>query len=389
MTALASSNSQFRNPTLLQSGTSIEHSSNMSDDGSAAAAATPPSVSAAATAASPDLQLENIEYCDAGRGIRLAYESFGDSAAPVLLLIQGLSAPMLGWPDRFCARLAERSGLRVVRFDNRDIGLSTILHDQRVDVMAAMMSRDFSSAPYLLADMADDTAALLRHLAASGHSAPAHVMGASMGGMISQELVLRHPTLVASLISLFSTPAPKIGQPTPKAAAVLFAPPPRGRAETQQRAVDVYKIIGSEPAYPLDEEWHRAAAGLSFDRSADVAGSGRQLLALNASPARTERLAAVRCPTLVIHGDADPLIQLAGGEATAAAIPGAELFVLKGMGHNLPEPLWDTIVDRITTFTQRASAAGSASATSATAAGSASATAVASNPNASAASAKL
>jgi pimeloyl-ACP methyl ester carboxylesterase len=281
-------------------------------------------------------------------GIEIAFETFGPADARPLLLVMGLGAQMLVWHDDFCAALVDR-GFHVVRFDNRDAGLSTHIRDAPpADVMAAM-SGDTSSAAYTLDDMADDAVGLLDELAIDR----AHVVGASMGGMIAQTVAIRHPRRVRSLTSIMSTPTPGIGAPTPAAAAALMAPPPTGRAEAVERALSASKVIGS-PGYPADEEWIAESAGLAFDRAFDPAGVSRQLVAIHASGDRRDALAAVAVPTLVVHGADDPLVQPAGGEATAAAVPDAELMVIPGMGHNLPRQVWPQIVDAITRNADRA-----------------------------------
>jgi pimeloyl-ACP methyl ester carboxylesterase len=274
--------------------------------------------------------------------VELAYETFGDPADPPVLLVMGLGTQMLGWPDGFCELLADR-GHFVVRFDNRDIGLSTHLHDAPApDVMAAMTG-DTSSASYTLSDMAADTVGLLDALGLRS----VHLVGASMGGMIAQTMAIEHPDRVRTLTSIMSTTGEQsVGGASQEALGVLLAPPASTREEAQQRAVTTYRVIGS-PGYPLDEDSLRERAGTSFDRGHDPAGVGRQLMAILASPDRTARLGEVRVPTLVLHGDGDLLVDVSGGHATAAAIPGAELAVVEGMGHDLPRELWPELVDRI------------------------------------------
>jgi pimeloyl-ACP methyl ester carboxylesterase len=289
-----------------------------------------------------------IQRADVGRGIELAYEPFGAPSDPPLLLVMGLATQMLGWPDEFCAQLAGRE-LFVVRFDNRDVGLSTHLDDAGApDVPAALMG-DTSSAAYTLSDMARDVVGLLDRLGVES----AHVVGASMGGMIAQTLAIEHPERVRTLTSIMSTTGdPRVGGATQQALGVLLAPPARDRAEAIERTVATYRVIGS-PGYKLDEPALRERAGLSFDRGYDPAGAGRQLLAVLAADDRTERLRRLRVPTLVIHGRADPLVASSGGRATAAAVPGAELVELDGMGHDLPRALWPDIADRIAGMVKR------------------------------------
>ncbi len=280
--------------------------------------------------------------------IDLAYETFGSPRDTPLLLVMGLATQMIGWPDEFCRMLAER-GLYVIRFDNRDVGLSTHLDDAGAPDVLAVMGGDHSRVAYRLADMAEDTAGLLDALGLDS----AHVAGASMGGMIAQTLAIRHPERVRSLTSIMSTTGdPAVGAPAEAALGVLLAPPATDRESAVQRAVDTYRVIGS-PGFEFDEHGLRERAGLSFDRAYDPAGVARQLAAILASPDRTADLARVAVPTLVVHGEQDALIDVSGGRATAAAIPGAELLVVDGMGHDLPRAVWPELVDRITALVDR------------------------------------
>jgi pimeloyl-ACP methyl ester carboxylesterase len=282
-------------------------------------------------------------------GIEIAYETFGDSADVPIVLIMGFSRQMLGWHEDFCEALCRHAHF-VVRFDNRDVGFSTHLHDApRADIQAGLAG-DTSSASYTLADMAADTAGLVDELGLDS----AHVVGVSMGGMIAQVMAIEHPARVRSLTSIMSTTGDsEVSQPSPEAREVLLAPPARTREEVLDRAVAASRVIGS-PGFELDEAEVRERAALAFDRAYDPAGLSRQLLAMWATGDRTQRLAGVRAPTLVIHGDSDPLIPLAAGRATAAAIPGARLEVLAGMGHDLPRALWPRIVQLISEHVEEA-----------------------------------
>jgi pimeloyl-ACP methyl ester carboxylesterase len=287
--------------------------------------------------------------------VELAYETFGDRNDPPLLLVMGLATQMVGWPDRFCAGLAGR-GLFVIRFDNRDVGLSTHLDDAPPADVGAALAGDTSSASYTLSDMAADTAGLIDALGLGS----AHLAGVSMGGMIAQTLAIEHPERVRSLTSIMSTTGDRsVGRATEAAVAVLIAPAATTREEAQERSLQTYRVIGS-PAYPLDEAAIRERAGIAFDRGHDPAGVARQFVGIQASPDRTAALRELRVPALVIHGSEDPLIDVSGGRATAAAIPDAELVVLDGMGHDLPEALWAEICDRIAGHVARAQAAAGA-----------------------------
>jgi pimeloyl-ACP methyl ester carboxylesterase len=266
-----------------------------------------------------------------------------------VLLVMGLATQMIGWPDEFCRGLAQR-GLFVVRFDNRDIGLSTHLHGAGAPDIVAVFGGDTSSVPYALTDLADDTVGLLDALGLDS----AHLVGASMGGMIAQLVAIRHPNRVRSLTSIMSTTGdPAVGAPAEAAMGVLLAAPAKDRDGAIQRAVDTYRVIGS-PGFEFDEAGLRERAGLSFDRAYDPAGVARQLAAILTCPDRTADLAAVSVPTLVIHGSHDTLIDVSGGHATAAAIPGCDLLVVEGMGHDLPRAAWPEILDRIGALVDRA-----------------------------------
>jgi pimeloyl-ACP methyl ester carboxylesterase len=275
--------------------------------------------------------------------VELSYEVLGAPDREPLLLVMGLGMQRISWPDDFCAGLVER-GFTVARFDNRDSGESTHFTAAGRPSVVALFTRPEAVAPYRLDDMADDAAAVLDGLGWSS----AHVVGASMGGMIAQALAIRHPQRVRSLTSIMSTPSPRIGRATMRAAMKL------GRGgeirtveDAAERMVDVFRTIGS-PGYPLDEVWLRDTGRRAFQRGhADAGAVPRQLAAINASGDRRSGLSRVRVPTLVIHGDSDPLVQPAGGRATAAAVPGARLVTYKGMGHDFPRELWPAIQDEI------------------------------------------
>jgi pimeloyl-ACP methyl ester carboxylesterase len=281
------------------------------------------------------------ELCDVGRGVTLCYESFGDPDDTPILLIMGLATQMIAWHEDFCEALAER-GFHVVRFDNRDIGRSTHF-DFRPPSLGQMLRRRVGPEQYTLSDMAEDTAALLREL----EIAPAHIVGASMGGMIGQMLAAEHPEAVRSLTSIMSTTGNRWrGQPAPSVYRYLLRPPPHDREGYIERAAEVFGLVGST-GFPRDEQAVRERAGRSYDRGFDVRAGGRQLGAVIGSGDRTRELARITAPTLVIHGTVDKLIRPSGGRATAKAIPGARLMMIEGMGHDLPRAVWPRIIDAI------------------------------------------
>lgn len=282
----------------------------------------------------------------------IAYERFGEPRLPPVLLVMGLGTQMLGWPDGFCDALVRR-GLHVIRFDNRDIGLSSHMTDAPApDVRAALLG-DTSSASYTLSDMAGDTVGLLDALGLDG----AHLVGASMGAMIAQVAAIEHPGRVRSLTSIMSSTGDRaVGQASPRALAALLSPPATTRAEAIERTVSILGVIGS-PGFELDEADVRWRTGLAYDRAHDPVGVGRQLVAIAASGDRTAALRPVSVPTLVLHGADDPLVHVSGARATARAIPGAELIEFEGMGHHLPRELWAEIARHIGELVERAEAA--------------------------------
>jgi pimeloyl-ACP methyl ester carboxylesterase len=273
--------------------------------------------------------------------VEIAYERFGSDDGEPLLLVMGLGMQMIFWPDDFCAALAER-GFAVARFDNRDVGRSTHFTHLGVPRLGRLLARPAAAAAYRLDDMADDGVAVLDALGWRS----AHVVGVSLGGMIAQTIAIRHPDRVRSLTSIMSTPSPRIGRPRLDALAVLASRPAYSREHAERRAVRVFRVIGS-PGYPHDEAWLRDTARRAYDRGQDPLGARRQLAAILASGDRRPGLARLRVPTLVIHGEADPLVRPVGGRATAGAVPGARLVVFRGMGHDLPRPLWPAIIDQI------------------------------------------
>jgi pimeloyl-ACP methyl ester carboxylesterase len=289
------------------------------------------------------------ERTASANGLEIVYEEFGDREKPTVLLIMGLGVQMLGWDAEFCEQLAGR-GFRVVRFDNRDVGRSTKIEGGRPPDLGAAIAGDMSSASYRLEDMAGDCAGLLDHLEVEA----AHLVGASQGGMIAQTVALRFPERAKSLVSMMSsTGSRQAGQPHPEAIPTLLTPSPADREGFVNFVVSAWRVIGS-PGFDRDEEGLRLRAGASWDRGIHPEGTARQLLAILASGDRTEALRGLELPTVVIHGTDDPLIDVSGGKATAAAIPGAELVLIEGMGHDLPRELWPRFVDLIVANAERA-----------------------------------
>jgi pimeloyl-ACP methyl ester carboxylesterase len=285
-------------------------------------------------------------------GVELAYQEVGDSDAEPLILIMGLAAQMLGWEEEFCLMLAGR-GFRVVRFDNRDIGHSTMLNGAGMPSRLDLLLGRRSTAAYLLKDMAVDTFGLMDHLGFES----AHVAGASMGGMIAQEMAIRRPERMRSMVSMMSTTGARwSSQPSLKAWGLLFAKYPVTRDEFIERAVRTLTVMGS-PRYPMSREHVADLAGQMFDRAHNPAGIVRQMHAISASGDRTPGLRHVRVPTTVLHGSADPLARPAGGRATARAVPGARLRIFEGMGHDLPRELWPEFVEEFAATAARAEGA--------------------------------
>jgi pimeloyl-ACP methyl ester carboxylesterase len=289
-------------------------------------------------------------------GIEIEYESFGHEDAETILLIMGLGAQMTRWKPELCRKLAAK-GYRVIRFDNRDVGLSTWMHGQ-VAPSLQEISEDLKAGrqpkvPYTLFDMANDAAGLLDALAID----KAHIVGASLGGMVAQLFAAEHPERTLSLTSIMSNSGnPQVARATPEALAVLSNRPPDPREDEEgflAASVASTRVIGSS-AYPADEAQLRADALAAFKRAYNPAGFLRQYAAANASGDRRASLNKIVAPTLVLHGADDPLVPLAGGRDTAENIAGAELRVIPGMGHDLPQQLYDTFVDAIDANCRRA-----------------------------------
>jgi pimeloyl-ACP methyl ester carboxylesterase len=280
-------------------------------------------------------------FCTIDGGVELCYETFGDPADPAMLLVMGLATQMIGWHEELCAELAGR-GFHVVRFDNRDVGRSARA-EGRPPRLLQLLLRDKRAAAYTLDDLARDAVGLLDHLAIER----AHVVGASMGGMIAQTIAARHRERVLSLASIMSnTGARWSGQPSLRLYPSLLGRPPRNREEYVDYVARMFEQIGS-PGFDHDEQDLRRLAELSYDRGLNPAGSGRQLAAIIASGDRTPLLRTITAPTLVIHGTKDRLVPPSGGRATARAIPGARLMMIEGMGHDLPRAAWPRMLDAI------------------------------------------
>jgi pimeloyl-ACP methyl ester carboxylesterase len=275
-------------------------------------------------------------------GISIEYATTGDPGHPPLLLIMGLGAQLTAWDDEFVEELARR-GFYVIRFDNRDVGRSTWFDEAGAPDVAAIAAGATAQPAYLLADMADDAAGLLDALGIPS----AHVLGVSMGGMIVQSFAVQYPERARSLVSIMSTTGdPSVGQPHPEAISALLSAPPADREGAIEQSVVMWRVIGS-PGFPFHEDRVRANAAAAYDRAFHPEGTARQLVAIVSSPDRTPGLAKVEVPTLVVHGESDPLVDPSGGSATAAAIPGAELWTIPGMGHDLPPELFEQIADRV------------------------------------------
>ena len=293
------------------------------------------------------------QFCTVG-DVEICYETFGEPGRPTLLLISGLGVQMIVWHDDFCRMLADR-GFFVIRYDNRDVGRSTRFDQVPPPTRLQLLRRRPPALlAYTLADMARDGARLLAHLGIEA----AHVVGASMGGMIAQDLAARHPRRVLSLVSIMSSTGSRwAGQPALRAYLYVLRdvlrPPPASREESVDRAVRFYRFVGS-PAFDQDEQALRDTVALSFDRGWSPAGTARQMAAVIAAGNRSADLSRIKAPTLVIHGTADRLAAPSGARATARAIPGARLMLLEGMGHALPRRWWPRVVGAIADNAARA-----------------------------------
>jgi pimeloyl-ACP methyl ester carboxylesterase len=292
-----------------------------------------------------------MEHAKVATGVELCHELLGEPGDPVVVLIAGLGRQLIGWDDAFCELLGA-AGFRVLRFDNRDAGSSTQIEGGPPFDLAAARRGGAAAVAYTLDDMADDTVALLDALDIDA----AHMVGTSLGGMIAQAVAIRHPARVQSLCSIMSTTgADDVGRPKPEAMAVVMDRPPAQRDAYVAFELANCRIIGSRGAL-VDEDWRRGRFERFFDRGIHPAGTARQIMAMVASGSRSAALAGVRAPTVVIHGDIDTLVPLDGGEATARAIPGAQLVVIPDMGHEIPPAAQPEVVAAIVANARRATA---------------------------------
>ncbi len=286
-------------------------------------------------------------------GIELEYETFGDPADEPLLLVSGHGAQLVWWEEDFCAGLVDR-GFFVIRFDNRDVGKSTWIDGGDIDVMAALtkaLMGEPVEAPYTLADMASDAWGLLDSLGIER----AHLAGASMGGMIVQEMAIAHPERVRSLTSIMSTTGdPDVGSPHPEVLDVILDTSPSERSAYIDDYVEGGRAISSPDFF--DDDLSRRRAARTFDRGYHPIGISQQLMAIMASGSRSDALRQLDVEALVIHGDADPLVDVSGGERTAECLRGSELLILEGMGHDLPTHYWSRLIEAICAVAARAPA---------------------------------
>ena len=290
-------------------------------------------------------------FAPVGAGIELCYQTFGDSSAEPMLLVIGLGVPMTWWGDEFCTQLAD-AGFFVIRFDNRDAGRSSKL-DVRVPRAALVLGYAGGrvNTPYAMSDLAADSFALLDHLGIKR----AHLVGLSMGGMIVQTMAIASPERVKSMTSIMSTTGRRlVGQPNPQLFPTLLARRGAGRKSYVKATATLWKHIGS-PAFPPDPVAVKERAEQTYDRGYNATAVLRQMLAVVTQPDRTDDLKQLDLPVLVIHGKADKMVHVSGGRATAAAIPGAELMLIDGMGHDLPPVLVHNFVAAIRRTAHRSS----------------------------------
>lgn len=288
-------------------------------------------------------------------GIQIEYETFGSPSSPALMLIMGLGGQMIAWDEELCREMA-RGGHYVIRFDNRDVGLSSKMEsaglpDMRMIANALLKRERIANPPYTLDDMADDAVGLLDALGIR----KAHICGMSMGGMIAQTIALKHPSRVLSLVSIYSgTGNPEMPQPKPEIFQLLLTPPPEDYERYIEHMVRTFRAI-SGPGFSFDEVWMRKLAAESYKRSCYPQGTLRQLVAIIAQGNWKAKLSSIKVPALVIHGTDDPLVPFENGKDTAEAIAGTELLPIEGMGHDLPHGgAWPRIVEAISAHTKKA-----------------------------------
>jgi pimeloyl-ACP methyl ester carboxylesterase len=298
----------------------------------------------------PPVDISPELFAPVGTGVELCYQTFGDPQDPPMLLVMGLATQMTYWDTAFCSMLARR-GYFVIRFDNRDVGRSSRGSGR---VTRSMLVRAFLGrpvrAPYTMDTLADDAFGLMDHLGLDS----VHLVGVSMGGMIVQTMTIEQPARVRSLASIMSTTGRRsVGWQHPSLFPALLRPVRPGREAYAESSLAMWRLIGS-PGYPRDDDETRTLAAAAYDRGVSAAGALRQMLAILTQPNRADRLHGVRVPTLVIHGLADKMVHVSGGRATAAAVPGTELLLVEGMGHDLPPELFATFVDAIDRTASRA-----------------------------------
>ena len=290
----------------------------------------------------------------AANGIRIEYETFGEKDSPPLLLIIGLAGQLTDWDEELCRQLAQ-AGLYVIRFDNRDAGLSSKIEEAGVpdimQVVMALMKGEPVNPPYTIEDMAADTLGLMDALSIQ----KAHICGMSMGGMIAQTFALNYPQRTLSLISIYSrTGDPGEPQPKPEVMPFLSTPPPEERDAYIEYSMKFLNTLAG-PGFPYDQKWLREHASQAYDRSCYPQGAARQVVAIMTQKDRKPALASLATPTLVVHGSADPIARVECGRNTAAAIPGAKLMIIDGMGHDLPHGgAWPKIIQAIIEHTRNA-----------------------------------
>jgi pimeloyl-ACP methyl ester carboxylesterase len=290
------------------------------------------------------------QFAEAG-DVTLCYSTFGDRTDPALLLVMGLGTQMIAWQDEFCEALVGR-GFFVIRYDNRDVGRSTHFRDHPPPTRGELITRRFKRLAYTLDDMADDGIRLLDHLGIER----AHVVGASMGGMIAQVMAARHRDRVLSLTSIMSTTGNRrVGNPALRVYPFLLGRPPSGRDDYVERALKLFAVVGS-PGFDRGEDDLREIAGRSYDRDPTTSGTQRQLAAILAAGNRTRHVRRIEAPTLVVHGTKDKMVARSGGKATARAVDGARLMMIDGMGHDMPRAIWPRLIDAISDNAVRAGA---------------------------------